>query len=572
MGDDWYGDDPTVNRLQELRGRAPRHGGRASTCPPARWRTRSACALHCARRRAPRGGAAGVARGDDRGDDLGGPVRDRVPHRRDPGPRVDRRRARRASCSSPTRTTTSRSSTCSRVENTVGGAGGRVMPLDELRAVRKVADDAGVPIHLDGARIFNAAAAAGVDAAESPRGRHGDVLPLEGARRADRLGALRSGGHDPRGAAAAGSCSAARGARPGSWPRRACRAGGRPRAARTRTTSGPGASPRASPIAFPGPSTSSRLKRTWCSWTPKPWGCRCSRRSSGWRPSGWASRHSGGKVRMVTHVDVTMTGIGDRARRLARGSLRDAAKERLMGAVLEELSTGDRPARPAGPAAREDVAGPALRADPDVRRAELGSRAHRARREPRSRSRTRSSGRCRTWTSPADMHCVTGWTTLDNTWEGVPFRTLTERAKPTPEAKWVIAHCAYGYTSNLSLEAMDDDDVLRRVARTTARTSSPSTAGRCGSWCPSATRGRARSGSPAWSSATRTSAGSGRCAATTCTRSRSPRSATPTRRARGPSSSPSARACCAGRRCRPAGGRHRRASRASTGPSRSADR
>jgi threonine aldolase len=52
------------------------------------------------------------------------------------------------------------------VENTVGGAGGRVMPLEELRAVRKVADDAGVPIHLDGARIFNAAVAAGADASE----------------------------------------------------------------------------------------------------------------------------------------------------------------------------------------------------------------------------------------------------------------------------------------------------------------------------------------------------------------------------------------------------------------------
>ena len=52
------------------------------------------------------------------------------------------------------------------VENTVGAAGGRVMPIEELRAVRKVADDAGVPVHLDGARIFNAAVAAGIDAAE----------------------------------------------------------------------------------------------------------------------------------------------------------------------------------------------------------------------------------------------------------------------------------------------------------------------------------------------------------------------------------------------------------------------
>jgi DMSO/TMAO reductase YedYZ molybdopterin-dependent catalytic subunit len=60
----------------------------------------------------------------------------------------------------------------------------------------------------------------------------------------------------------------------------------------------------------------------------------------------------------------------------------------------------------------------------------------------------------------ADMHCVTGWTTLDNDWEGVPFRVLLEKASPKPEAKFVIAHCDYGYTSNLSLQAMDDDDVL----------------------------------------------------------------------------------------------------------------
>jgi len=61
---------------------------------------------------------------------------------------------------------------------------------------------------------------------------------------------------------------------------------------------------------------------------------------------------------------------------------------------------------------------------------------------------------------PADMHCVTGWTTLDNAWEGISFKTLAERAKPTADAKWVIAHCEHGYTSDLSIEAMDDDDVL----------------------------------------------------------------------------------------------------------------
>jgi DMSO/TMAO reductase YedYZ molybdopterin-dependent catalytic subunit len=60
----------------------------------------------------------------------------------------------------------------------------------------------------------------------------------------------------------------------------------------------------------------------------------------------------------------------------------------------------------------------------------------------------------------ADMHCVTGWTTLDNDWEGIPFRVISDKSEPKPDAQWVIAHCEHGYTSNLSLEAMMDDDVL----------------------------------------------------------------------------------------------------------------
>ncbi|HEX9693769.1 MAG TPA: sulfite oxidase-like oxidoreductase [Actinomycetota bacterium] len=60
----------------------------------------------------------------------------------------------------------------------------------------------------------------------------------------------------------------------------------------------------------------------------------------------------------------------------------------------------------------------------------------------------------------ADMHCVTGWSTLDNEWTGIPFRVLAEKATPKPEAKWVIARCDYGYSSDLSLQAMLDDDVL----------------------------------------------------------------------------------------------------------------
>lgn len=60
----------------------------------------------------------------------------------------------------------------------------------------------------------------------------------------------------------------------------------------------------------------------------------------------------------------------------------------------------------------------------------------------------------------ADMHCVTGWSTLDNVWTGIPFRVLAERARPRPGATWVMAICEGGYTSNLSLAAMMDEDVL----------------------------------------------------------------------------------------------------------------
>jgi threonine aldolase len=55
------------------------------------------------------------------------------------------------------------------VENTHNYAGGAVVPLDAMRATHEVGKRHGVPVHLDGARIFNAAAALGVDAREIAR-------------------------------------------------------------------------------------------------------------------------------------------------------------------------------------------------------------------------------------------------------------------------------------------------------------------------------------------------------------------------------------------------------------------
>ncbi len=56
------------------------------------------------------------------------------------------------------------------VENTHNMAGGSVTPLEVMRELRDGAHGRGLPIHLDGARIFNAATALGVDVATLTQG------------------------------------------------------------------------------------------------------------------------------------------------------------------------------------------------------------------------------------------------------------------------------------------------------------------------------------------------------------------------------------------------------------------
>ena len=60
----------------------------------------------------------------------------------------------------------------------------------------------------------------------------------------------------------------------------------------------------------------------------------------------------------------------------------------------------------------------------------------------------------------ADMHCVTRWSQLDMNWEGVLARELVALAQPTEVAQFVTLHGFDGYTTNLPLEALLDDDVL----------------------------------------------------------------------------------------------------------------
>ena len=60
----------------------------------------------------------------------------------------------------------------------------------------------------------------------------------------------------------------------------------------------------------------------------------------------------------------------------------------------------------------------------------------------------------------ADIHCVTGWSRLDDRWTGVAIREILDRVRPKPEARYVMAHCEYGYTTSVPLEVLAGDDVL----------------------------------------------------------------------------------------------------------------
>jgi DMSO/TMAO reductase YedYZ molybdopterin-dependent catalytic subunit len=60
----------------------------------------------------------------------------------------------------------------------------------------------------------------------------------------------------------------------------------------------------------------------------------------------------------------------------------------------------------------------------------------------------------------ADFHCVTQWSRLKVAWEGVSASTILDWARPTPEARYVMLHCADAYTTNVDIEALRAPDVL----------------------------------------------------------------------------------------------------------------
>lgn len=61
-----------------------------------------------------------------------------------------------------------------------------------------------------------------------------------------------------------------------------------------------------------------------------------------------------------------------------------------------------------------------------------------------------------------DIHCVTRWSKFDTEWEGVAVKTLVEQGfiKIKSAARYVLQHAEYGFTVNLPLEIVLQENFL----------------------------------------------------------------------------------------------------------------
>ena len=60
----------------------------------------------------------------------------------------------------------------------------------------------------------------------------------------------------------------------------------------------------------------------------------------------------------------------------------------------------------------------------------------------------------------ADFHCVTRWSVKEISWEGLRSSYLLELAKPKASAKYVLVHCLEGYTTNMPIEYLYEEDTI----------------------------------------------------------------------------------------------------------------
>ncbi|MFF0477792.1 GntG family PLP-dependent aldolase [Streptomyces sp. NPDC004284] len=164
LGDDVYGEDPTVRALEELA--AGTLGKQAACLTPSGTMANLAAIMA----QAPRGAKALVGTESDiyiyeagGASVCGGVVYEPVPTQPD-----GRLLISDLAKGFPDDTTDPQFALPALIclENTQNRCGGVILPQEYLRDVRRFADERGVRVHLDGARIFNAAVGSGVEAAE----------------------------------------------------------------------------------------------------------------------------------------------------------------------------------------------------------------------------------------------------------------------------------------------------------------------------------------------------------------------------------------------------------------------
>jgi DMSO/TMAO reductase YedYZ molybdopterin-dependent catalytic subunit len=63
-----------------------------------------------------------------------------------------------------------------------------------------------------------------------------------------------------------------------------------------------------------------------------------------------------------------------------------------------------------------------------------------------------------------DIHCVTRWSRFDTSFRGVHWRELAALCRPKPTARFVVAHAEQGFTANVPLEFVEDDEALLAYA------------------------------------------------------------------------------------------------------------
>jgi DMSO/TMAO reductase YedYZ molybdopterin-dependent catalytic subunit len=59
-----------------------------------------------------------------------------------------------------------------------------------------------------------------------------------------------------------------------------------------------------------------------------------------------------------------------------------------------------------------------------------------------------------------DIHCVTRWSRFDTQFKGVHWRELAKLVRPKPSGSYVLAHAEQGFTANVPLSALEDDEAL----------------------------------------------------------------------------------------------------------------